>query len=254
MSTFQSPIASGQKRSSTETDGEASSKKRKSFGRPDPVHDDLDEITIARDPTKRGEQYWMVQWYARVLCPNNDLIYLVKRRAPQYRKHKTWDGDGVLALQSGKGTLYDMDSKLCVDNMLWYFSLTYAHIRIASGKPLPDGAAIGSFVTLGGKEMEIDRPISREDFYSGRIFSGGDEEKQISSSSTSRPAHLLKKFVPLKPVSMNPVRSVERTPNPASKGLDLQPVDLIQQPSKPKELTHQVTYWSGNWLVIITST
>lgn len=33
---------------------------------------------------------------------------------PQHKKHKTWDGDGVLVLSGGKGTLFDMDGKTCV--------------------------------------------------------------------------------------------------------------------------------------------
>ena len=36
------------------------------------------------------------------------------RRAPQTKKHKTWDGDGVLVLSGGKGVLYDMDGHVCV--------------------------------------------------------------------------------------------------------------------------------------------
>lgn len=34
------------------------------------------------------------------------------RRFPQYKKHKTWDGDAVLVLTGAKGTLYNLDGKL----------------------------------------------------------------------------------------------------------------------------------------------
>ena len=37
------------------------------------------------------------------------LINLIPRRMPQQKKHKTWDGDGVLHLAKGTGVLYDMD-------------------------------------------------------------------------------------------------------------------------------------------------
>lgn len=59
-----------------------------------------DSITPARKRISNGNsetQYWMVQW-----------------RAPQTRKHKTWDGDGVLVAEGNKFTLYDMDGQRCV--------------------------------------------------------------------------------------------------------------------------------------------
>lgn len=37
------------------------------------------------------------------------------RRAPQYKKHKTWDGDGVLVVNGSSCTLYDTDGKQYVD-------------------------------------------------------------------------------------------------------------------------------------------
>ena len=37
------------------------------------------------------------------------------RRVPQNKKHKTWDGDGVLVVDRGaNGTMYDMDGKMHV--------------------------------------------------------------------------------------------------------------------------------------------
>jgi hypothetical protein len=35
----------------------------------------------------------------------------INRRNPQAKKHKTWEGDGVLVLDDGNGTIYDTDSK-----------------------------------------------------------------------------------------------------------------------------------------------
>lgn len=68
---------------------------------------------------KSGEEYWMVQWYFAdphyCFSVLTSLSYLC-RRAPQQRKHKTWDGDGVLivAVNSGYCRLLDMDGKPCV--------------------------------------------------------------------------------------------------------------------------------------------
>jgi hypothetical protein len=60
MPAFQAPSTIGQKRSSDGSAESSSFKKLKS--QLDPENDDLNEIRIARDPTKQGEQFWMVQW------------------------------------------------------------------------------------------------------------------------------------------------------------------------------------------------
>ena len=39
---------------------------------------------------------------------------MANRRMPQYKKHKTWDGDAVLVLNGTKGTMYDLEGKLYV--------------------------------------------------------------------------------------------------------------------------------------------
>lgn len=94
--------------------------------------------------------------------------------------------------------------------------------------------------------MEVDRATTRQDFVSGRVFSAGCDEFSASSSYTH--SSLTKKFVPLKPVVLNPSRPAISASGSGSKGVDLQPVDLIQidkSSSKPS-LSH-VTYWSGNW-------
>ena len=130
----------------------------------------------------------------------------------------------------------------------WKIILTFIS-SIASGKPSPDGAALGIFVQLGGKEMEVDRSVSREEFISGRVFSGGSDAPTTSSSYAN--SSLVKKFVPLKPVSLNPNRPLEKnTSSNNSKSVDLQPVNLIQQESAtPRAITPKVTCWSGNWCV-----
>lgn len=71
------------------------SKKRKSEG----GHDEQPYKRSANDGAWSGSvggqrSYWMCQY-----------------RAPQYRKHKTWDGDGVLEVLGTRSILYDLDSK-----------------------------------------------------------------------------------------------------------------------------------------------
>lgn len=66
-----------------------------------------------------------------------NISYLprVIRRSPQYKKHKTWDGDAVLVLKGLKGTLYDLEGKLYEPvYMLSYFSLHLDFTMIAWGQ------------------------------------------------------------------------------------------------------------------------
>lgn len=44
--------------------------------------------------------------------PDDGPDPMVNRRMPQYKKHKTWDGDAVLVLNGAKGTMYDLEGKL----------------------------------------------------------------------------------------------------------------------------------------------
>lgn len=53
---------------------------------------------------------WMVQWFAYRLFASI-LLLTEHRRAPQYKKHKTWDGDGVLVIDEGSAQLFDLDGK-----------------------------------------------------------------------------------------------------------------------------------------------
>lgn len=85
----------------------------------------------------------------------NERYYTVLWRKFTNKKHKNWDGDGVLAVKAGYGTLTDSDT----------------------GKELARGACArpllaGSGLSLGGKELEIDSIIKKEDYMSGRMFLG----------------------------------------------------------------------------------
>jgi len=57
----------------------------------------------------------MVQWYYPYLQDVLDINSneLCHRRNFQFKKHKTWDGDAILAVnESMDATLYDMDGKM----------------------------------------------------------------------------------------------------------------------------------------------
>jgi DNA repair and recombination protein RAD54B len=86
---------------------------------------------------------------------SNGGYYTVLWRKYTTRKNKTWDGDGVLAVVNGYGTLTDSDS----------------------GKELGKGVCNrpllpGSALSIGGKELEIDGVIDKKDYLSGRMFMG----------------------------------------------------------------------------------
>ncbi len=85
----------------------------------------------------------------------NGNYYTVLWRKYTTKKNKTWDGDGVLAVVNGYGTLTDSDS----------------------GKELGKGVCNrpllpGSALSVGGKELEIDGVIDKQEYLSGRMFMG----------------------------------------------------------------------------------
>ncbi|KAF1348342.1 DNA repair and recombination protein RAD26 [Lizonia empirigonia] len=81
--------------------------------------------------------------------------YTVLWRKFTAKKNKTWDGDGVLVVVNGLGTLTDSDS----------------------GKEMGKGVCKdpllpGSALSIGGKEVEVDGVIDKKDYLSGRMFMG----------------------------------------------------------------------------------
>ncbi|WPH03427.1 Hypothetical protein R9X50_00630700 [Acrodontium crateriforme] len=81
------------------------------------------------------------------------------------KKNKTWDGDGILSVSGGFATLQNADGR----------SLG----RTACKGPL----LIGSELSVGGKEVEIDSTISKADFLAGRPFLGQVKEQPTENPS-----------------------------------------------------------------------
>ncbi|KAJ3760057.1 P-loop containing nucleoside triphosphate hydrolase protein [Lentinula raphanica] len=98
--------------------------------------------------SESDDHYWMVQW-----------------RNHQAKKHKTWEGDGVLVVLSSRATLYDStDGK-----------------QIGTGKadiPLSDG----KLLNIGGKDVELDRQISKQEYLSGTSKPNIEHSNQSSST------------------------------------------------------------------------
>ena len=72
--------------------------------------------------------------------------YTVLWRNPTAKKNKTWNGDGVLAVNDGTATFYDSSGRLMGKKDF--------------SKPLLPGSTLG----IGGKDVEIDSCISRQEF------------------------------------------------------------------------------------------
>jgi len=84
---------------------------------------------------------------------SNEQYYTVLWRKYTTKKNKTWDGDGVLAVLGAYATLTDSDTGKEMG-------------RGACNRPLLPGSAL----SLGGKELEIDSVIKKEEYLSGRVF------------------------------------------------------------------------------------
>ncbi|KAK9374842.1 SNF2 family N-terminal domain-containing protein [Lipomyces chichibuensis] len=69
------------------------------------------------------------------------------------KKHKTWDGDGILILKGNVCTLHDSSGKM--------FGRTRCKFTTMSP---------GETVRIGNYEAEADSPLSEKEFLSGRIF------------------------------------------------------------------------------------
>jgi DNA repair and recombination protein RAD54B len=167
---------------------------------------------------------------------------MVNRRMPQYKKHKTWDGDAVLVLNGAKGTMYDLEGKLYVASFYYNMRLNVSLCSIGAGSLNAPGAEEGGEYVFGGKEVGIDHSISRADYLSGKCFGRGS--KVTSSTTTPSTSTIQKQFVPLKPSNLaipykTPTRDV----------VDLQPVNLLSGPSNTpaQEPRGSKSYWTANW-------
>ncbi|KAF9388153.1 helicase [Podila verticillata] len=88
---------------------------------------------------------------------SNEICYNVLWRKKTGKKHKTWDGDGILVVTGTSGSLKDMDGK----------DLGKATKMAASNlKP-------GDELSFGGKDIEISSLMDLELYRSGRCFLSG---------------------------------------------------------------------------------
>ncbi|PWN48636.1 hypothetical protein IE53DRAFT_389144 [Violaceomyces palustris] len=85
---------------------------------------------------------------------NDGPFYLCQWRKPQFKKHKTWDGDAVLIVKDGG----ERCSLRCAETGKELASQAkFGHGILGSGDEL----------TIAGKEIEIERQISRQEYLTG---------------------------------------------------------------------------------------
>ncbi|KZO94503.1 hypothetical protein CALVIDRAFT_556302 [Calocera viscosa TUFC12733] len=164
--------------------------------------------------SSKDETYWNVQW-----------------RKPQTKKHKTWDGDGVLIVAGTKMTLKDLDDKI----------ISTGTISSRTG-----AIELGASFAVGGKDLEIDSAISKEEYLSGRCFTS-------SSIAYIPPPPPTPRFQ--MPKVIRPDIRVESKP-PAALGSMPQrkPSMVVAKAPEPKSMDHptdsdykSIRYYTVNW-------
>lgn len=97
------------------------------------------------------------------------LIHYVisNRRKATNKKHKTWDGDGILSITGGYAYLEDVSGRDMGRIML-------------NSTLLP-----GSTLSIGGKDVEVDSVLPRNEYMSGRAFLGAKKDAGLSKTPTS---------------------------------------------------------------------
>ncbi|KAJ3034769.1 DNA repair and recombination protein rad54b, partial [Rhizophlyctis rosea] len=86
---------------------------------------------------------------------SSNACYSAVWRKKQQKKHKTWDGDGILIVKGKNVTLCDTEGK-----------------EIGKSSSMLDELSDGAELTIGGKEVEVTGRISWSDYTSGKCFVG----------------------------------------------------------------------------------
>ncbi|EWC47145.1 hypothetical protein DRE_03514 [Drechslerella stenobrocha 248] len=157
----------------------------------------------------------------------NRYYFNVLWRKFQARKHKTWDGDGVLAIVNGNATLQDVNGR-----------------DIGSGR-VSKIPVEGDIISLGGKEVEIDSLLPTSDFLAGKPFLKS-KEKTSDESATIAPAQFYAKGGFKSPLmagtgisTVNPQKAVARF-DPTAEGALVMKRPAVDLSSKNKTIVDVV--------------
>ncbi|KAG9122857.1 helicase [Ceratobasidium sp. 392] len=151
--------------------------------------------------------------------------YQVLWRTPQTKKHKTWDGDGVLVITGSHYDLLDEDAK-----------------PLGSGKIMGD-LSEGAEIKLGNRELQIEREVPSSEFLSGNVFGAGApiattavKTATPGSSTTIRTSGFVAPKLTRPPI---------KTPGISSaKGKIIDKTEIIK---KSESTPVSGRYWTANW-------
>jgi DNA repair and recombination protein RAD54B len=110
------------------------------------------QIAVSRKPLTTLENPPSPEQKKAELTNGNEGYYMVLWRKYTAKKHKTWDGDGVIAVRGGYAALQDISGRDMG--------------RTAFSDPLLPGSTL----SIGGKDVEVDSVISKADFLAGKPF------------------------------------------------------------------------------------
>lgn len=178
------------------------------------------------------DETWMVQWCVVsmhiMLSKESSRQFFTYRRNLQTKKHKTWDGDGVLVSKgNGESMLYDIDGAMYV-SAATSISLSKYTDSMSSGKvslPLFEGKGL----FFGSKEIELERLIPRSEFLSGICFG-----HSLPSGSVSCPITKAKPPAFKLPQNKENFRLSNAT-------------DQVTTGTAPQDITNYSLHWTANW-------
>ncbi|CAE6468893.1 unnamed protein product [Rhizoctonia solani] len=157
------------------------------------------------------------------------IYYQVLWRAPQTKKHKTWDGDGVIVITGSTYELLDEEAK-----------------TLGSGKILGE-LVEGAEIKLGGREVQIEREVPATEFLSGKIFGGNASSYQPAAKSvTLNPRQ--SGFVAPKFNTPRLSNAAKAIPDAKGKGVDRTNTQAKPAAAPPQSVVSAAgLYWTANW-------
>jgi hypothetical protein len=218
------------------------------------------QATNATLPTAAGNstQYWMVQWYVSSSTIWKGLNGAPSKEGPSSEETQDMGRGWRPRRDQAKGCSPGPGRpRVCAGFLFNICSLNYNLLpRLTTGSIGPDVLEEGAHLTVGNKELHLDRAIEPSEYLSGSCFGRGGTGDTPLPPLTSSTA-LSKQFIPLKPVALNPssVRlSASREASiPQRKVIELEPINLLSPPvvlssRAESEGGHNAqSHWTANW-------
>ncbi|KAH9485283.1 DNA repair and recombination protein RAD54B [Psilocybe cubensis] len=224
MPAFQQPYMSGKRKATDSSFSENQS------------HESRKRILLTTNPNVREEALPNNMPVQAAAC---DQVWMVQWRHPQYKKHKTWDGDAILVVSNeAEAILYDTEGKIMTKSKV-------------TG-PLYEGKAL----SIASKEIELERMVSRDLFLSGACFGNGISSSSFSESSICSNKKPVKKFTPpsLTNIKSFPLAAQSQHKPLHPTNLDIRDSDVCMNNEQESdssvtssEVTNQFPNWIANW-------